>query len=64
MCGIAGTIFRQRDQRGFQISELTRPLVHRGPDGAGQYTFENIHLGHRRLAIIDLQTGNGPGARL
>lgn len=37
-------------------------LEHRGPDGRGQWRAadESCWLGHRRLAIIDLQTGDQP----
>jgi asparagine synthase (glutamine-hydrolysing) len=36
-------------------------LVHRGPDGEGSYCFENVALGFRRLAILDLEsTGSQP----
>jgi asparagine synthase (glutamine-hydrolysing) len=41
-------------------------LVHRGPDGEGSRRVGNSWLGHRRLAIVDLEhggqpIGNGPG---
>jgi asparagine synthase (glutamine-hydrolysing) len=39
---------------------MTRAVSHRGPDGEGYYEQGNIGLGHRRLAIIDLSTGNQP----
>lgn len=39
---------------------MTRVLSHRGPDGEGYYENGNIGLGHRRLAIIDLATGDQP----
>ncbi|MBM3402027.1 MAG: asparagine synthetase B, partial [Bacteroidetes bacterium] len=29
-------------------------IAHRGPDGDGYYTHENIALAHRRLAILDV----------
>lgn len=35
-------------------------LAHRGPDGKGIFVDRNVALGHRRLAIIDLQTGQQP----
>lgn len=33
---------------------MTNVLAHRGPDDSGIYCRDNIALGHRRLAIIDL----------
>ena len=33
---------------------MTDSIVHRGPDGEGLFFEENVGLGHRRLAIIDL----------
>jgi len=35
-------------------------LRHRGPDGFGLYRDERVGLGHARLAIIDLTTGDQP----
>lgn len=29
-------------------------IAHRGPDGDGVYVHENVALGHKRLAILDL----------
>ena len=39
---------------------MTDVIFHRGPDDEGFYMKENIALGHRRLAIIDLCTGKQP----
>jgi asparagine synthase (glutamine-hydrolysing) len=35
-------------------------LAHRGPDGTGEWRDGHVFLGHRRLAIIDLATGEQP----
>lgn len=35
-------------------------LAHRGPDGYGYYADEHAALGHRRLSVIDLDTGGQP----
>ena len=56
MCGIAGVIFKD-SARAISpnfMREMTRTMVHRGPDDEGVYTHENVGLGHRRLSIIDL----------
>ncbi|HQO20939.1 MAG TPA: asparagine synthase (glutamine-hydrolyzing), partial [Acidobacteriota bacterium] len=39
---------------------MTRRLVHRGPDGEGIFTEGGVGMGHRRLSIIDLKTGDQP----
>ncbi|WP_282795006.1 asparagine synthase (glutamine-hydrolyzing) [Streptomyces sp. CC224B] len=62
MCGIAGT-YRWPDGK-VVTDRLTDVLAHRGPDGSGRYSHPagdgDVHLGHRRLAIIDL---SGTGAQ-
>lgn len=50
MCGICG--FNWDDKR--LVKGMMDSLIHRGPDGGGFYTDENVSLGHRRLSIIDL----------
>ncbi|NIH85799.1 asparagine synthase (glutamine-hydrolyzing) [Amycolatopsis granulosa] len=58
MCGIAGT--HHLPDGGPLTDRLTRRLAHRGPDGEGRYDHGDVHLGHRRLSIIDL---SGTGAQ-
>ncbi|MGA5521804.1 asparagine synthase (glutamine-hydrolyzing) [Streptomyces pseudogriseolus] len=62
MCGIAGT-YRWPDGKAV-TDRLTETLAHRGPDGSGTYAHSlgdgEVHLGHRRLAILDL---SGTGAQ-
>jgi asparagine synthase (glutamine-hydrolysing) len=62
MCGIAGILHQDRTRRLDRdtLRRMTRALSHRGPDGEGYYEDGNIGLGHRRLAIIDLNTGKQP----
>ena len=60
MCGIAG-IFHFEHSRLINediLKRMTNILHHRGPDGNGFYINNNIGLGHRRLSILDLSTGN------
>ena len=66
MCGIAGYL-RIRPDSSTPISQdiadrVIGTLRHRGPDGEGQWNSADklCWLGHRRLAIIDLETGNQP----
>jgi asparagine synthase (glutamine-hydrolysing) len=64
MCGITG-IYRYRDDSPIHrelLCKMTEVLAHRGPDGSGYYYSPTgrLGLGHRRLAIIDLKTGDQP----
>ncbi len=59
MCGICGEVGFDGVQRA-DIEVMMRPLAHRGPDGEGAYLNGVAGLGHRRLSIIDLQTGGQP----
>ena len=58
MCGICGIIGPGADPA--TIERMNRSLAHRGPDGEGVYQGEGVMLGHRRLSIIDLATGEQP----
>ena len=62
MCGIAGIFHfdKERPVNKSLLKKMTRILHHRGPDGEGYYVKNNIGLGHRRLSIIDLETGDQP----
>jgi asparagine synthase (glutamine-hydrolysing) len=62
MCGIAGVFNFDRHRRVDTgvLRRMTEVLSHRGPDGQGCYVNENVGLGHRRLAVIDLSTGAQP----
>jgi asparagine synthase (glutamine-hydrolysing) len=64
MCGICGEYnFSGRGKTGLaKITKMARLLEHRGPDQQGFYVSADSQtgLGHRRLNIIDLSTGNQP----
>ena len=62
MCGIAGIVGRGRidAEHRAALGSMLDLLAHRGPDDAGDYLTENVALGHRRLSVIDLQTGRQP----
>ncbi len=62
MCGISGIFHFDslRDVDESILKKMTTTLSHRGPDGEGFYIKNNIGLGHRRLSIIDLSTGDQP----
>ena len=55
MCGIAGVINVDGEPVSpVLLRRMTDAIAHRGPDGEGLWIEENIGIGHRRLAIIDL----------
>ena len=56
MCGILGIVGNPRSE-SLDAVELLR---HRGPDGEGRWLGPNAGLAMRRLAIIDLETGDQP----
>jgi asparagine synthase (glutamine-hydrolysing) len=62
MCGINGIIaFNKASLYRDKVLQMNKALAHRGPDGKGLWNDNNIVLGHRRLAIIDLSPeGNQP----
>jgi len=60
MCGITGKIGSAEPHSREIVCQMTRALVHRGPDGEGFWDDGLAFLGHRRLAIIDLQGGEQP----
>ena len=61
MCGIAG-ICANRDVAAARphLAEALESLRHRGPDGEGIFAEAGVVFGMRRLAVIDLVTGDQP----
>jgi asparagine synthase (glutamine-hydrolysing) len=57
VCGIAGTVGFGNDAL---IRAMTDTIVHRGPDGEGFYSDDDVYLGCRRLAILDVPGGTQP----
>src|SRR5438477_11711784 len=61
MCGITGIVdVTGRPVDGVLLRSMTAVIAHRGPDGDDIVCRGNAGLGHRRLAIIDLVTGDQP----
>lgn len=56
MCGIAGEVARGRPANLAAVAAMTDSMVPRGPDSSGLWAREDVALGHRRLAIIDLSS--------
>jgi asparagine synthase (glutamine-hydrolysing) len=59
MCGICGFV----GQGGLDdLQRMTDAMIHRGPDAQGLWhdSHRAVYLGHRRLAILDLEGGAQP----
>jgi len=62
MCGIVAMFSERRPVSAEQLRRATARLEHRGPDGQRQWIapHQRVGLGHARLSIIDLTTGDQP----
>ena len=60
MCGICGKISWDEPVDVFLVQRMMDMMIHRGPDDEGTYVEQQVVLGHRRLSIIDLNTGRQP----
>ena len=62
MCGIAGImdVTGRREIARDLVSRMNETQHHRGPDEGGLHLEPGLGLGHRRLSIIDLSTGQQP----
>jgi asparagine synthase (glutamine-hydrolysing) len=62
MCGIVGVmdLVGRRPIARELVSRLNETQHHRGPDEGGLHLEPGLGLGHRRLSIIDLSTGQQP----
>lgn len=59
MCGLAGFVGRGSVE---DLRRMNAALAHRGPDAEGTWVDESrgVHLGHRRLSIVDIGGGHQP----
>ena len=64
MCGICGFVKTNGKIEGGIIERMLAPMQNRGPDAEGiRYNNESspfAAMGHRRLSVIDLETGDQP----
>ena len=61
MCGFVGILTRpERPVDAELLGAMAHTIRHRGPDGEGQQIDDRVGLHHKRLAIIDLATGQQP----
>ena len=60
MCGICGIVSASGPADPDRLARMSAKLVHRGPDSDGTFAGGSAALAARRLAIIDLETGDQP----
>src|SRR2546427_7833634 len=62
MCGIFGAVSLQGAPLKYSqcVAAMAAALAHRGPDGEQIVGHERARIGARRLAIMDLTTGDQP----
>jgi asparagine synthase (glutamine-hydrolysing) len=60
MCGIIGIVAKKSIEYKKVIDHMILTQKHRGPDESNSVFFENCGLGHNRLSIVDISTGQQP----
>ena len=61
MCGIVGLVNKNKLTVDISLlSQMAAAIHHRGPDDEGHFVDNNIGFYHKRLSIIDLNTGHQP----
>ena len=66
MCGITGWVDLAQDSASVQVRDeavlrsMCERIRHRGPDSEGIFLGRSVALGARRLAVLDLLTGDQP----
>lgn len=62
MCGIAGWVDFDRDLTSERVAAnaMVATMACRGPDDEGLWLSPHAALGHRRLAVIDIEGGHQP----
>ena len=59
MCGFVGFVDKKIKDNNV-IKEMSKMIVHRGPDDENYYCDDDVSLAFRRLSIIDLKNGRQP----
>lgn len=64
MCGLCGlfNVGTNEPARESLLKAMADTITHRGPDAEGFFTAGPVGLAHRRLSIIDLESGHQPMA--
>ena len=63
MCGICGDVNFAARPTPRACAAAARAIAHRGPDAEGFFVDGPVALGHRRLSILDLDSGDQPMTR-
>src|SRR6267378_1043831 len=63
MCGICGEVDLAGAPDADGVRRAARAIAHRGPDAEGFFFDGPAVLGHRRLSILDLESGDQPMVR-
>src|SRR2546428_1836891 len=63
MCGICGDVDLAGAPDAEGVRRAARAIAHRGPDAEAFFFEGPAALGHRRLAILDLESGDQPMIR-
>src|SRR3989442_14270546 len=63
MCGICGDVDLAGTPDAEGVRRAARAIAHRGPDAEAFFFDGPAGLGHRRLAILDLEPGDQPMVR-
>src|SRR2546426_11930466 len=63
MCGICGEVDLAGAPDAEGVRRASRAIAHRGPDADGFHFEGPAALGHRRLSILDLESGGQPMVR-
>ncbi len=60
MCGIAGIFNIDDDVKPQILKDMAETINHRGPDASGEFIRGKTGVAHKRLSIIDIQSGQQP----
>src|SRR5258707_12514354 len=60
MCGIAGIVDATQHTAPHVLAVMLDAMRRRGPDEEGRHVEPGVAMGMRRLAVIDLATGQQP----
>ena len=61
MCGIVGFVNDDKPKIKKEIiKKMADRISHRGPDDENYFVDKSVAFGHRRLSIIDINTGTQP----